>query len=209
MQATMVENPETQQLVERARNGDRAAFDRLASTATPTVLASIRQRIGPALREEIDPEDVLQETLLRAFRSLVEFRWQGHRSFERWLRGIAANYILHSARQRGIRKHLRIEREPQAAEASPSRQQRREERFDRLKRSIASLDADYRTVVQLARIEGLRIREIASRMKRSESSVRNLLFRAMQQLRQSFGDTESLNLPDRWLGESSGGTDDS
>ena len=58
-----------------------------------------------------------------------------------------------------------------------------------------ALSPDYRTVIQLARIEGLKVREIAKRMGRSESAVKNLLLRAMKQLRDTFPDTESLGLP--------------
>ena len=58
------------------------------------------------------------------------------------------------------------------------------------------LSPDHRTVLRLSRMEGLSIKEIADQMDRSESAVKNLLQRAIKQLRQSFGDTESLNLGD-------------
>jgi DNA-directed RNA polymerase specialized sigma24 family protein len=53
----------------------------------------------------------------------------------------------------------------------------------------------------MSRIEGLRIGEIAEQMGRSPSAVKNLLFKAMKKLQESFGDTESMGLPDRHLGE--------
>ncbi len=196
MRETMTKESQVQALVTRAQTGDRGAFDQLAVSVTDVVLAIIRRRVGPELREKLDAEDVLQETFLRAFRSIGEFRWEGERSFERWLSGIATNFILHSARKYGLRKHLRIVRDPPASDVSPSRHQRREERLSRLNRSVDELSPEYREVVRLSRMEGLKIEEIAKRMGRSSSSVRNLLFRAMKQLRESFGDTESLNLPD-------------
>jgi hypothetical protein len=48
------------------------------------------------------------------------------------------------------------------------------------------------------------MKEIARRLDRSESAVKNLLLRALKALRQSFGDTESLGLPDRRLGAEEG-----
>ena len=54
-------------------------------------------------------------------------------------------------------------------------------------------------MILLSRIEGLSIKEIAQRMRRSESAVKNLLLRALKGLRSSFGDTESLRLPDRGI----------
>ncbi|MBI4583032.1 MAG: hypothetical protein HY717_03265 [Planctomycetes bacterium] len=44
-------------------------------------------------------------------------------------------------------------------------------------------------------MKGLRIQEIAARMKRSPNAVSHLLSRALTELKEAFGDTESLNLP--------------
>jgi len=49
------------QLLERARDGDREAFEALVSPLRAKLLERIRLRIGAALRERLDPEDVLQE----------------------------------------------------------------------------------------------------------------------------------------------------
>lgn len=201
----MADDKRIMDLIARARDGSRAAFDELAAQVAVPLLRSIRLGIGQRLRVKLDAEDVLQETLLRAFQSIRHFRWQGKESFLRWLEGIAANFLLHSARTYGRKKELQIQRDPPASDVSPSRQDRRNERFDRLKRSIDGLSPDYRTVIRLARLEGLKIQEIAERMGRSPSAVKNLLLRAMKQLRDSFGDTESLGLPDRNLTEDGAG----
>lgn len=197
----MVDRDEHLQLIERARSGDREAFEALLSPLRESLLERIRLRTGPALRGKIEPDDVLQETQLRALRSIGKFRWQGEESFRAWLEGIAVNFILHSAKTHARRREFQIVRDPHAPAVTPSRQERRHERFDRLKKSIQALSPDHRTVIQLSRIEGLKVREIAERMGRSESAVKNLLFKATKKLRQSFGDTESLNLPDRHLEE--------
>jgi RNA polymerase sigma-70 factor, ECF subfamily len=199
---TIMNNPGTEEtLVRKAQEGDRAAFDELTSSAAVPLRARIRARLGPGLREVLDPEDVLQETFLRAFRALGAFRWQGEKSFERWLHGIALNCVLNAARECGKRPLLAISREPPAPGPTPSRAERREERFERLEAALARLRPEYGRVVRLARLEGLSIAEIAARMQRTPDSVRNLLFRAMQELRGSFGDTESLGLPDRSMEE--------
>ena len=74
---------------------------------------------------------------------------------------------------------------------------RREERFERLQKALESLPPDYREAIRLSRIEGLKTVEIAERMGRSREAVKQLIFRALRRLRESFGDTESLHLPDR------------
>jgi len=201
MRGLVTEHPIEPDLVARAKNGDREALDQLLSPLRKELLDGIRVKIGPALREKLDPEDVLQEVQLRALRSVERFRWQGEGSVRAWLEGIATNLILQSAKSAGRRREHPILGEPPATDVSPSRGERREERFERLKKSVDELPPDYRTVVHLARIEGLKMREIAERMGRTESAVKNLLFKAMQKLRDSFGDTESLSLPDRELGD--------
>jgi RNA polymerase sigma-70 factor, ECF subfamily len=187
-------------LLERAQAGDRTAFEELVAPLVPGLRERIVARMGEWLRQKLDVDDVVQETLLRAFQSVKHFRSQGEGSLGHWLEGIAANFVLHAARTQRRRKELALTRDPEAKDVSPSRYQRREERFDRLKKSIDELSPDHRTVLHLSRFEGLKVNEIAQRMGRSESAVKNLLLRAMKELRKSFGDTESMGLPDEAIG---------
>jgi len=188
-------------LIERAQRGDREAFAALVEPLRAKLLARIEERMGTTLRSQTDAEDVLQETHLRALRSIASFRLQGPESFRLWLEGIAGHFLLDSGRKASRRKTLEIPRDPHAPGVSPSRAMRRDERFERLRRSIARLSPEHREVIHLARIEGLRIQEIAERTGRTPSAVKNIVFKAMQKLRESFGDTASLGLPDRSLAE--------
>ena len=52
-------------------------------------------------------------------------------------------------------------------------------------------------MIILARIERLRIKQIAARMDRSEDATKHLVVRAIRKLKESFGDTESFHLPHR------------
>ena len=88
-----------------------------------------------------------------------------------------------------------------ASGVSPSKAERRNERFDRFEAALKQLSPDYRQAILLARIEGLSIEEVARRMKRSPNAVSHILLRALRKLRETFGDTQSLNLPDRRLAE--------
>ena len=198
----MESNKQTKTLVDRARDGDRSAFEELVNVNRPRLEALVRSRLGPHVQAQVSVEDILQETLLEAFRSLDRFRWQGERSFLRWLSGIAENVIRKE--HRGLEQRRRVRLEPRRPEqASPSKEMRRNERFDRLERALRNLPDDYQQVIVLCRIEQLRVREIAESMNRSETAVRNLLMRALKQLRRSFGDTESLQLPPRSFTERS------
>ena len=186
----------TQSLVAKAQNGDRAAFDEIVARHAGQLMAVIRSRIGSHLRPKLDPEDVLQDTLLGAFQSISHFTWRDEPGFLRWLQSIAENRIRDAAKGPKAADEFELPADARADGVSPSRHVQRSERFDRLQSSLDRLSPDHRTVVMLSRIDGLKIKEIAHRMNRSESAVKNLLLRALRELKSSFGDTESLHLPD-------------
>ncbi len=185
-----------QQLVEQAQGGDQQAFEDLCLGLRERLLATIWSRLGPTARQGMAPEDVLQASFVQALHSMHRFEWRGDGSFRRWLESIAIHVTLDAVRHQGRRTVLRIDRDLTGSGASPSKGIRRRERLDRLEVSMKGLSPDYRTVLRLARMDGLSIKEIAKQMGRSESAVHNLLLRATKQLRQSFGSTESLNLGD-------------
>ncbi len=186
-------------LIAKAQAGDRDAFDALVERHQDRLERLIRSRMGDRLMSDLEPGDVRQEVLLRAFGAMHRFHWAGDDSFMRWLGTIAENVILNATKRLSRRGTLRLDRSVPGPGESPSKALRRDERFDRLETALDHLSPDYRNVIVLARIEGLPIREIARRMHRSESAVKNLLLRALKALRGSFGDTESLGLPDRRL----------
>ncbi len=151
--------------------------------------------MGESLKAKTGVEDLLQETLMRAFGSIEKFRWQGEESFYRWL-GSIAEHLIRNAAQKKTWSRLEA-KDVTATQESPSKVLRREERFDRLEKALGGLNADQRKAITLSRLEGLKVKEIAARMNRSEDAVHKLLARAVLNLRRSFGDTESLALPDR------------
>ena len=194
MHAIMPDETRAREQVERARNGDSQAFAELFEPQRQYLLATIRRRLSPAIQQRIDPEDVLQDSFVRGLHSFSRFEWQGENSLRRWLEAIATHVTLDVVRHHGRRKTLRLEQDLMGDGAPPSRSMRRQERRERLQNSLRSLSPDYRTVLELSRMQELSIREIAQRMDRTESAVKNLLLRATRKLRESFGDTQSLGL---------------
>ena len=185
-------------LVQRAKAGDRSAFDELLERHTDRLRSWIRSRLGAKLRRNVEVEDLLQDTHLRAFRSLDRFTWNQEDSFYRWLCTIA-QHLIWSASQKRSSNDIRLIADPPASGVSPSRHMQRKERLERLDEALHSLNPEEREAVQLARIEGLKVKEVAKRMKRPEPTVKSLIARSLRKLRESFGDTESLHLPDRLL----------
>ncbi len=197
MSQVMDEQDHSRILIDKAQAGDRAAIEELARCYEGSLQAVVRAKLGPRLETRVEVEDIVQETLLRAFKALSGFRWREQDSFIRWLSRIAGN-VIHEVAKREKRDWVVLVEDP-ASEVgvTQSHAMRRNERFDRLQRSLDSLDPDQREAVVLARIEGLPIKEIARRMNRSPEAVTQLVWRAMQKLKASFPRTESFGLPDR------------
>lgn len=189
----------TRELIDHARAGDRDAFGRLFANHADRLEYFVRLRLGEHLRRFVDVEDVLQEAALRACRSLERFRWQGDGSFLRWLKSIAEHVVLESASRAGRRLAVPLEQEKADSETSQETLMRRDERFERLQAAFDNLSADHRRVILLARLQKMPLKVVAEKIGRTESATKQLLWRALQQLRSGFGETESLQLPDRPL----------
>ena len=203
----MTDTDQIAQLIARARERDRSSFDRLASEYRGRLTSIVESRLGVQLRLRLEVEDVVQETFTRAFRAIADFRGRDGATLLSWLRTTAEHVILENARAQSRLRTLKLDREVAENGVSASRGLRRNERFERLEGALRGLSADHRRVVVLARIDGLTIKEISKRMDRSPDAIKQLLSRALKKLREEFGDTGSLHLPDRRLdAEQHGGT---
>ena len=187
---------------------DREAFDALVEPLAPVVAGVIRRELGEALAARVEVEDLVQETWLRSFRAIGTFRGEAIEELRAWLTRIAVRTVQDAARRnarrdgeaapgRGGGESTREDDLEGLAASSPtpSRVMRRDERRDRLRGALDRLSPDHRQVIELVRIEGLPVHEAARRMGRSPNATSMLLLRALLQLKQGFGDTESLNLP--------------
>jgi RNA polymerase sigma-70 factor (ECF subfamily) len=183
------------ELAARAAAGDRAAFEVLVADCRDALEAFIRGRLGK-LKGAVSADDVLQETFLRALRSMGRFEYREKGAVLRWLRGIAVNVIREIASRHRPEPPIALEDlEAPAAHVSPSRRLQREERLSRLEAALKTLSPDHRRVLELVRLDGLSITDAARRMRRTPNATSNLLLRALRKLRERFGDTESLGLP--------------
>ena len=211
--------PQPKALLERAKAGDRNAFDGLVAPHRDRLEGLVRLRLGKRLRQRIDAEDVVQETLLKAYRSIGSFQWQSEASFFRWLSTIVEN-VLHDLERRhlmsqkaGAGREIRLGQpvDPggstdaglegllQASGVSPSRALRRDERFARLERALDELSPEHREVLLLTRVQAVPVEEVARRLGKSRGAVSMLILRALRELKAAFGHTDSLSLPEKSL----------
>jgi RNA polymerase sigma-70 factor, ECF subfamily len=183
-------------LIERIRMGDRDAFTPLFEKYRPRLTALLHCRLGPRLRASVEVEDLLQETLLRAFRELNQFTYRSPGSFFRWIARIADHVVVDAARyaSRGKRDAgelvpLRSPSNPNGAEPvdsrTPSLIVSEQEALSALLARLDSLPEQYRDVIVMAKIQGMSSGEIASNLGKTRESVALLLHRALARLRKS------------------------
>jgi RNA polymerase sigma-70 factor, ECF subfamily len=179
-------------LVERVKQGDQDAFSRLFKKYRLRLAVLADYKLGPSLRRDADVDDVLQETLLRAYRNIQQFEYQSPGSFMSWLARIADHVIVDMARAQNRQKrageHVRFRSEsnpggPEPAHyETPSRIFSENESLGEFAETLSRLPEDYRRVILLAKVEGLTTSEVAKRLEKSNEATSLLLHRAIKRL---------------------------
>ena len=169
-------------LVTAARGGDRSAFEALVRATTADTYTLAFRLTG----NEEDARDVVQETYLRAYKSIGKFR--GDAQFSTWLYRITANC---AANQLGRRKRHRHDElfddaplEDLAPEHDPSAQAEATNLRNQLTDALEGLPPRLRAVVVLRDIYDLPHDAIAAELGISESAAKVRLHRARRQLRE-------------------------
>ncbi len=156
-----------------------------------------RLQLDPRLRGQLDPSDIVQQTLLRAHERFDQFRGQTDLELRAWLRTIMARSLFDAARKFGRQtgdraqsleaaleqSSARLEAFLASQDSSPSHGAARAERLIELSLALAKLPGDQRTAVELRYLHGLAVPDVAVRMGRSTVSVTGLLYRGMKVLR--------------------------
>jgi RNA polymerase sigma-70 factor (ECF subfamily) len=157
------------------------------------------------LNGKLDPEDLVQETLAEAHKSLAQFRGGCDAEFARWLAGILAHRWSH-LRRRFAQEMRDLDREVAldalekssarldawlaAEQSSPSECADRNERAVRLAAALEQLPEAQREAVVLRHMKGWSVAAIARHLDRSTPAVAGLLKRGLQQLRSALGDLQ-------------------
>ena len=159
-----------------------------------------RLQIDGPLQAKLDPSDVVQETLLEAYRDQGQFRGTSRRETAGWLRAILAHVLAREVRRyrktrkrdlslevaiedRLVRSSATLGAGLQDDQTSPSVRLDREERSLALAAVLADLPTDYREVIILRGLQNLPYETVAERLERSEGAVRMLWLRALSRLR--------------------------
>ena len=193
----------THDLVALAKDGDETALNQLYRVYAERVRWMVRFRMGRELRSKLESIDLVQDILIHALQGLGNFTYNNEGDFVRWLSKITENELrgnlrkLH-AHRRDIRKEVQrgsygstSDRgggvTPQAIQATtPSVIASRKEDLDKLETALDQLKPEYRSIIMLAKLDGLSYREIGERLDKSVDAVGMLLSRAMLALTNVF-----------------------
>ncbi len=161
--------------------GDEKAFRELYRRHTPRLFQFVLRMLGGV---EIDAEDVVQETWIRATQRLGDFRWNS--SFSTWLTGIGLNLCRDLWRKRNGRElDWEMVQEPTALSTLS------EERVD-LERAMGVLPSGYRAVLILHDIEGCTHEQIGQRLGIAVGTSKSQLSCARKAMRELLNPGGSL-----------------
>ena len=182
---------EERRLVEAAQQ-DRACFGDVYERYFEVVYGYVARRV----RDRAATEDLTSEVFRKALANIDRFKWTGA-PFGAWLLRIAANVIADRAKKAarepgsspGISEGASTPsltaalRNAASTPQSPEVQLEEAERRARVIQMVDELPGDQRRVVRMRFAEEKSITEIAAELGRSEGAVKQLQFRAFQNLR--------------------------
>jgi RNA polymerase sigma factor (sigma-70 family) len=175
-----------QDLIERAKSGDVAAFEALVQIHRPIALRVAFLVVG----DRSEAEDVTQEAFVKAYRAISRFRLEA--PFRPWLLRIVRNESLNQRRRRGRQERLslRLANDPVSGGAAPSPETtvitavERQAVID----AVNTLSDRHRDVVTHRYLLGLTEAETAATLGIPIGTVKSRTARALSRLQGSLGD---------------------
>jgi len=193
-------------LVERVKQGDVRAFEMLVVKYQ----RRIERLIGRMVRDVDLVPDIAQETFIRAYRAIPQFR--GESAFYTWLYRIAVNtakkalgelkrdlLVTESARANpdDDEETSRAENDLTDGE-TPESLMASKEVAEAVNSAIAALSEDLRQAITLREIEGLSYEEIADLMGCPIGTVRSRIFRAREAIALRLRPLLDTRIGERW-----------
>ncbi len=175
----MASTPEQRELIRRAQAGDKSAYEQLVGPSLDRFYGLAYQ----LMRNQDDAADVVQEALIKAYRSLGSFR--GEADFITWVTRILRNTVLDELK-RAVRRHEEpVEIIPESPnDRSIELKAEQKELSGIVHEAIGQLSPKLREPLVMYDIEGFAYEEISQILDLNIGTVKSRLNRARESLRQ-------------------------
>lgn len=168
------------QTIRKAAAGDRMAFRALVLEHSPALFRLAWRLCG----DESLADDIVQETLVKAWNKLGEFRMQA--SFHTWLHRITVNTAMDQLRRRSRQRQFETEEPEWDGLAQAGEAPRHDVQIDirrETETAMRGLTETERTALMLRHFEGHSIKEIADMLEITTDACKQAIFRAVQKMR--------------------------
>lgn len=178
-----------QEVIERARGGDAAAFNEMVLAYRRRILGTVARLIG---RPE-DVEDVAQEVFVRLYHSLDQLR--SAEVFEPWLYRLTMNasydYLRRSRRRNELRMADMSEQQVVSADSEAGSRvdqdtQQKNRTRDFMNALFQNVSEQDRILLTLKEVEGLSLKELEAIYQVNENALKVRLFRARQRVLKAY-----------------------
>ena len=162
--------------------GDEQAYREFLRRAALIVRAVAQRKVG---KGPIDPEDIVQETLLAVH--LKRHTWRREAPVTPWLHAIARHKLIDAFRRRGRRVEITIEETVEWLAVEEVESARPWE----IERALRILTPARRAVVSAISVEGRSVGETAQILGMTEAAVRVALHRGLKEIEKRFGRSQN------------------
>jgi RNA polymerase sigma-70 factor (ECF subfamily) len=193
---------QTEALLDRVRQGEAGAVDRLLAAHREPLRRVIGMRLDPALAGRVDASDVVQDVLLEASQRLRDYLREPGMPFHLWLRHLARDHVIDAHRRHRVAQRRSLDREQPLApaalaghssfelaaqfldqEPTPATEAVRHELERRLREALEQLDEGDREVIQMRHFEQLSNQDVALTLHLTEAAASMRYLRALRRLR--------------------------
>ena len=189
--STDMDLSEEKELVRQAQKAPDA-FAKLYDQYYPKIFGYVLRRTANLEAAQ----DITSETFFKALRKLWQFQWRNI-SFSSWLYKIAANEINQYFRKAEYKKSISLEElqeqgfelisphDPESELIEAQEKLKQHQDFLEIQEKIVRLPAKYQEVIALRFFEKKQINEIAEILGKKEGTIKSLLHRAVEKLREA------------------------
>ena len=186
---------EESEVIKRILSGEKELYEILVRRNNQKLYRIIRSY----LKEEAEIEDLMQNTYIKAFTKLYQFKLES--TFSTWLIRIGINEALARLKEKGKLIHINdstnnfnknfILELPDNKQLNPQQKMIRMEAKQLLENAIDQLDVKYKIVYMMREVEDLSLKEIALALNITMSNVKVRLHRSKDMLKEKLFELSS------------------